>query len=137
MADHFSESTDLYKVLGVDRHAGEEVLKRAYKSKLVCLHPERNRGESDEVLAANEYEFEIVQIAYQILRDAERRTAFDQDGIDGVRKVECLRKVSGNTIDDPVKLAPCKRFHPTSWLSMSFLTFSGFNSEHNLIRMIF
>jgi molecular chaperone DnaJ len=67
---------DLYEVLGVGRGASDEELKRAYRAKAREHHPDSG-AESDE-------EFKEVSLAYEVLRDPERRARYDRFGVDGV-----------------------------------------------------
>jgi molecular chaperone DnaJ len=70
---------DLYEVLGVRRDASDEELKRAYRTKAREHHPDTNRddGESGE-------QFKEVSLAYEVLKDPERRARYDRFGAEGV-----------------------------------------------------
>jgi molecular chaperone DnaJ len=70
---------DYYEVLGVARTASEEDIKRAYKKLAMKHHPDRNPG--DETA---EEKFKEVKEAYEILSDAQKRSAYDQFGHAGV-----------------------------------------------------
>ena len=66
---------DFYETLGVARDAGPEDLKRAYRKLAMKYHPDRNPGDS-----AAEHKFKEINEAYDILKDADRRAAYDRFG---------------------------------------------------------
>ncbi len=72
-------TTDLYEVLGVPRNATEAQLKRAYREMARRFHPDAN---PDDEEAAER--FKEVSLAYEVLRDPERRARYDRYGPEGV-----------------------------------------------------
>lgn len=66
---------DYYEVLGVARDAGEEDLKKAYRKLAMQYHPDRNQGNKDA-----EARFKELNEAYDVLKDAEKRAAYDRFG---------------------------------------------------------
>lgn len=66
---------DYYQVLGVARDASEEDLKKAYRKLAMQYHPDRNQGDK-----AAEAKFKELNEAYDILKDAEKRAAYDRYG---------------------------------------------------------
>ena len=72
---------DYYEVLGVNRDASEEEIKKAYRKLAMKHHPDRN---PDNPKA--EEHFKEAKTAYEILSDAQKRTAYDQYGHAGVEQ---------------------------------------------------
>ena len=70
---------DFYEVLGVNRDASEEDIKKAYRKLAMKWHPDRN---PDNPKA--EEHFKEAKLAYEILSDAKKRAAYDQFGHAGV-----------------------------------------------------
>ncbi|MEM6906978.1 MAG: DnaJ domain-containing protein, partial [Pseudomonadota bacterium] len=66
---------DFYEVLGVGRSASEADIKKAFRAKARQLHPDQNK---DDPKAASE--FKEVNQAYEVLKDAEKKAAYDQYG---------------------------------------------------------
>lgn len=63
---------DFYHILGVNKSASTEEIKRAYRKLAHQYHPDKNKGE--------EQKFKEVNEAYQVLSDAEKRRQYDQYG---------------------------------------------------------
>jgi len=66
---------DYYEVLGVARGASEAEIKKSYRRLARKLHPDVNPGDK-----AAQKRFQEVQEAYEVLRDAEKRRAYDRFG---------------------------------------------------------
>jgi len=71
---------DFYVILGVQRDASEADIKKAYRKLAMECHPDRNNGDK-----AAEEKFKLVTEAYEVLRDPEKRAAYDRYGMAGVR----------------------------------------------------
>ena len=71
---------DFYVVLGVQRDASEADIKKAYRKLAMECHPDRNNGDKSA-----EEKFKLVTEAYEVLRDPEKRAAYDRFGHAGTR----------------------------------------------------
>jgi len=69
------EYEDYYKVLGVERNASKDEIKRAYRKLALKTHPDRNPGDKKA-----EEQFKGINEAYQVLSDPEKRARYDQLG---------------------------------------------------------
>lgn len=66
---------DYYEVLGVGRDADEDALKKAYRKLAMQWHPDRNQGNAEA-----EAKFKELNEAYDVLKDTEKRAAYDRFG---------------------------------------------------------
>ncbi len=71
---------DFYRILGVNREASAQDVKKAYRKLARELHPDKNK---DNKVA--EEQFKKVSAAYAVLGDKEKREIYDKYGIDGLR----------------------------------------------------
>jgi len=72
---------DYYEILGVERDASTDELKKAYRKVAMKYHPDRNPENPEE---AAEH-FKEASEAYEILSDAEKRSRYDRFGHEGVK----------------------------------------------------
>ncbi len=77
MADE--NKRDYYEVLGLEKGASEDEIKRAYRKLAKKYHPDVNPGDKDA-----EAKFKEVGEAYEILSDADKKARYDQFGFAGV-----------------------------------------------------
>ncbi len=75
-----SQAKDYYQVLGVDRSASAEEIKKAYRKLALKYHPDRNPDQPEA-----EEQFKQLSEAYEVLSDPQKRAAFDRFGYEGVK----------------------------------------------------
>lgn len=66
---------DYYEILGVEKNATDEDIKKAFRKLAIKYHPDKNRGNKDA-----EEKFKEINEAYQILSDPQKRSQYDQFG---------------------------------------------------------
>jgi len=67
--------TDFYELLGVEKNASDEDIKKAYRKLAVKYHPDKNPGDKSA-----EEKFREATEAYEILKDSKKRAQYDQFG---------------------------------------------------------
>lgn len=73
---------DFYKLLGISRSATQKEIKKAYRSKSLEFHPDKNKSEG----AAEK--FAEIAYAYEVLTDEEKKGIYDRHGEEGLKQHE-------------------------------------------------
>ncbi|KAF1950316.1 DnaJ-domain-containing protein [Byssothecium circinans] len=89
-ASNVEVKTSYYELLGVERTATDDEIKKAYRRKALELHPDRNYGDADRTTAL----FAEVQSAYEVLSDPQERSWYD------AHEGDILRGASGSGDDN-------------------------------------
>ena len=74
-----ADKRDYYEVLGVDKNASEDEIKKAYRKLAKKYHPDLNPGDKEA-----EEKFKEANEAYEVLSDAEKKAKYDRFGHAGV-----------------------------------------------------
>ncbi len=74
-----ADKRDYYEVLGVEKGAGADDIKKAYRKMAMKYHPDRNPGDK-----AAEEKFKEAAEAYEVLSDEDKKARYDQFGFAGV-----------------------------------------------------
>ena len=72
---------DFYDILGVQKNASDDEIKKSYRKLAMKYHPDRNKDDKE-----SERKFKEATTAYEALKDPERRAAYDQYGHDAFRQ---------------------------------------------------
>lgn len=69
---------DFYKILGIQKGANDDEIKKAYRKLALKYHPDKNKS------AGAEERFKEIAEAYEVLSDKKKRDIYDQYGEDGL-----------------------------------------------------
>ncbi|KAH1211102.1 Chaperone protein dnaJ GFA2, mitochondrial [Glycine max] len=91
-----SLARDYYEVLGVSKNASSSEIKKAYYGLAKKLHPDTNKDDPEA-----EKKFQEVSMAYEVLKDEEKRQQYDQVGHDAYVNQESTNGFGGNSGFNP------------------------------------
>ena len=78
------DKRDYYEVLGLQKGASADEIKKAYKKLAIKYHPDRQNGKSDAEKKEAEEKFKEATEAYSVLSDADKKARYDQFGHAGM-----------------------------------------------------
>ncbi|MBQ1447708.1 MAG: DnaJ domain-containing protein, partial [Erysipelotrichaceae bacterium] len=85
---------DYYEILGIDRNATEDQIKKAYRTLAKKYHPDVNKAPDAEE------KFKEVNEAYSILSDPQKKATYDQYGKDGLNNAGYNTNFSNDDLND-------------------------------------
>ncbi|KAK2156942.1 hypothetical protein LSH36_202g11006 [Paralvinella palmiformis] len=72
-----SKRKDFYKILGINKSASEDEIKKAYRKRALLHHPDRHSSATDDVKKAEEKKFKEIGEAYSVLSDPKKKARYD------------------------------------------------------------
>jgi molecular chaperone DnaJ len=90
---------DYYEILGVAKDADGDTIKKSYRKLALQFHPDRNGGDKEA-----ENQFREATEAYEVLRDAQKRAAYDRYGHAGVRGSGAGNAYGGFNFSDALEI---------------------------------
>lgn len=72
-----SKRKDYYKILGIDKRASDDEIKKAYRKRALVHHPDRHASASEDEKREQEKKFKEVGEAYAVLSDPQKKDRFD------------------------------------------------------------
>ncbi|KAL6764126.1 DnaJ domain-containing protein, partial [Haematococcus lacustris] len=79
---HIAPHVPYYDVLGVASTASDADIKRAYYNLALQFHPDKNHS------PAAQDRFKSISVAYSVLSDPQKRSCYDQHGVEGLELAE-------------------------------------------------
>ncbi|KAL5040492.1 hypothetical protein RTP6_007491 [Batrachochytrium dendrobatidis] len=126
-SQHFSEMQCHYVVLGVERTATADELKKAYRSKALEFHPDKNPDRKEEATEL----FTHVQAAYEVLSDPHERTWYDS------HRDAILRAGNSTSASSQMETTPTcdlmRYFSPSCYTSITDPSPKGFYAIYNAL----
>lgn len=84
---------EYYEVLGIDKRADIDAIKKAYKKASLSLHPDKIAQRGRAVTEEDKTQLLRVKEAYQVLVDPKKRKLYDQLGEQGLKMIEDPSKI--------------------------------------------
>ena len=103
---------DYYKILGVNKDADENEIKKAYRKLAIKYHPDKNLGNKEA-----EEKFKEINEAYEVLSDKDKRSKYDMYGKEGLNgganidPMDIFNKMFGG-FNDPFNIFNFQRQKP-------------------------
>lgn len=72
-----AKKKDYYKILGIEKTASDDDIKKAYKKAAMKYHPDRNRNKSEAEQEDSSRKFKDIAEAYGVLSDKEKKKKYD------------------------------------------------------------
>lgn len=72
-----SKRKDYYKILGIDKRASDDEIKKAYRKRALVHHPDRHASASEDEKREQEKKFKEIGEAYAVLSDPQKKDRFD------------------------------------------------------------
>ena len=93
-AEVIRAAEDFYKLLGIKRNASQKEIKKAYRSKSLEFHPDKNKNEGASA------KFAEIAYAYEVLTDEDKKAVYDRHGEDGLKQHEQRQGQGGGGTED-------------------------------------
>ena len=93
-------SSKYYDILGINKNASDEEIRKSYKKLAVKWHPDKNPDNKEE----SEKKFKEISEAYQVLSDPQKKEIYDNYGEDGLKNDGNMGGNQFNSPDDIFKM---------------------------------